>query len=124
MFEVGVVARFSASHRLKGDFGPATRQHGHDYRVELAVRGERLREDGTLCDLAMLEERLGAAVAPLNGNLDEVPELGDPNSTAEIVARHVARLVARDLGGRGLLSLIVKVWESPSAYAAHELRLA
>jgi 6-pyruvoyltetrahydropterin/6-carboxytetrahydropterin synthase len=125
VFEVGVVTEFSASHSLRGDFGPATRPHRHTYRVELGVRGERLREDGTLCDLALLEDRLKAAVSPLdNGNLDDVPDLAQPNSTAEVVARHFARLLAHDLANRGLRSLTVRVWESPSGYATHELALA
>ena len=41
MYEVYVAARFEAAHRLVGDFGPATRMHGHTYRMEVIVRGQR-----------------------------------------------------------------------------------
>ena len=50
MYEVFVAARFEAAHRLVGDFGSATRTHGHTYRMEAIVRGEYLRDDETLCD--------------------------------------------------------------------------
>ena len=49
MYEVFVAARFEAAHRLVGDFGSATRTHGHTYRMEAIVRGECLRDDETLC---------------------------------------------------------------------------
>ena len=54
MYEIYVAARFEAAHRLVGDFGPATRLHGHTYRLDVVVRGERLREDGTLYDIGAL----------------------------------------------------------------------
>ena len=38
-FEVGVVAQFTASHHLEGDFGPASLPHSHAYRVEVGVSG-------------------------------------------------------------------------------------
>ena len=50
MYEVYVATQFEAAHRLVGDFGPATRMHGHTYRLEVLVRGERLSEDGTLTE--------------------------------------------------------------------------
>ncbi|MGI8551459.1 MAG: 6-pyruvoyl trahydropterin synthase family protein, partial [Dehalococcoidia bacterium] len=50
MFEVGIVTQFEAAHRLQGEFGPATRTHGHTYRVQITVRGASLRADGTLFD--------------------------------------------------------------------------
>ena len=42
MYEVYVAARFEAAHRLVGDFGPATRTHGHTYRLEVIMRGQHL----------------------------------------------------------------------------------
>jgi 6-pyruvoyltetrahydropterin/6-carboxytetrahydropterin synthase len=42
MFEIGVSAQFEAAHRLVGDFGPATRMHGHTCRLEALVREKRL----------------------------------------------------------------------------------
>ena len=124
-FEVGVVASFEAAHRLRGDFGPATRLHGHTYRVEVAVRGATLAEDGTLLDIGVLRGAVDEVVAALHmRDLDEVAGLSGANSTAENVARHVATEVARRIGaaatGGGLTA---RVWESPQAWAACELPL-
>lgn len=130
MFEAGVVGGFEAAHRLRGDFGPATRLHGHTYRVEVAVRGERLREDGTLLDIALLRRALDEVTASLHlRDLDEVEALHGVNTTAERVAEHVARAVAaRLLVGAALhdaaLVLTARVWESPQAWASCGVELS
>lgn len=124
MYEVGVVAQFEAAHRLVGDFGPATRMHGHTYRLEVSVRGERLKPDGTLYDIARLQAAVGAVVAELHyRDLGEVPGLAGVNTTAEEVARYCWEQIAPALQGGGLQSLLVRVWESPLAYAARDDRL-
>ena len=125
MYEIYVAARFEAAHRLVGDFGPATRTHGHTYRMEVILRGQHLAGDGTLYDIG----ELGQAVEELAGSmhyrdLNEVPGLADVNTTAEAVASYCWEKLAQTLRGRGLDSLTVRIWESPEAYAAREDALA
>ena len=121
MYEVCVAAGFEAAHRLVGDFGPATRMHGHTYRLEVIVRGERLAEDGTLYDIGRLKQAVDELVASLDyQDLNEVPGLVDVNTTAEAVADHCWERLAPRLREQGLDSLVVRVWESRDAYAARE----
>jgi 6-pyruvoyltetrahydropterin/6-carboxytetrahydropterin synthase len=121
MYEVCVAARFEAAHRLVGDFGPASRMHGHTYRMEVIVRGQHLAEDGTLYDIG----ELGRAVKDLAASLDyrdlsEVPGLIHVNTTAEAVADYCWEKLAPPLRDRGLESLAVRIWESGDAYAARD----
>jgi 6-pyruvoyltetrahydropterin/6-carboxytetrahydropterin synthase len=121
MYEICVAARFEAAHRLVGDFGPATRTHGHTYRMEVIVRGQHLKDDGTLYDIG----ELGQAVEGLAGSmhfrdLNEVPGLEEVNTTAEAVASFCWERLTESLHGQGLGSLTVRIWESPDAYAARE----
>ncbi len=121
MFEVGVVAGFEAAHRLRGNFGPAARTHEHTYRVEVAVRGPELSAEGTLCDLSLLQRAVQDAVSELHErDLDNLPALRGRNTTAEVVARHLFERVTPALRGLGLETCSVRVWESPSAFAAYE----
>lgn len=118
MFEVGVVGRFEAAHQLRGDFGPATRTHGHTYRVEVSIRGDALREDGTLSDMARLREALDAVLARLDyQDLDSVPGLAGKNTTAEVVARFIHEALVPSLRGEPVDTMGVRVWESPEAFA-------
>jgi 6-pyruvoyltetrahydropterin/6-carboxytetrahydropterin synthase len=124
MYEIGVVAQFEAAHRLRGDFGPATRLHGHTYRLDVVTRGEYLRADGTLYDLAQLQTTVDAIIADLHyHDLDEVPELAERNTTAEAVADYCWERIAPSLHGHGLQSLLVRVWENPYGYAARDDQL-
>ena len=121
MYEVYVAAQFEAAHRLVGDFGPATRPHGHTYRMEVIVRGERLMDDGTLYDIGLLRPTVEELAASLHyRDLNDVPGLADVNTTAEAVARYCWDELAPPLRGQGLDSLAVRIWESPQVYAARE----
>ena len=125
MFEVGVVGRFEAAHRLRGNFGPATRTHGHTYRVEVSARGNTLAPDGTLFDITRLQSALGELTSRLHyQDLDEVADLANRNTTAETLAQYVFERIATSMAGQGLVSLVVRVWESPDAYASYTGELA
>lgn len=121
MYEILVATRFEAAHKLIGDFGPATRIHGHTYRLEAIVRGERLKEDGTLYDIGQLAPAVEELASSLHyRDLNEVPGLEGVNTTAEAVADFCWERLAPPLRGQGLASLTVRVWENPDAYAARE----
>ena len=121
MFEVYVAAGFEAAHRLLGNFGPATRVHGHTYRMEVIVRGRQLGDDGTLYDIGKLNRAVSSLASSLDyRDLNEVPGLAGVNTTAEAVADYCWERLAPPLRGRGLDSLVVRIWESRDAYAARE----
>ena len=121
MYEIYVATQFEAAHRLVGDFGPATRTHGHTYRMEVLLRGESLSEDGTLYDIGELRSAVEDLASSLHyRDLNDVPDLAGVNTTAEAVADYCWEKLAPPLRNRGLDSLTVRVWESPQVYAARE----
>lgn len=121
MYEVYVAARFEAAHRLVGDFGPASRMHGHTYRMEAILRGRRLQDDGTLYDIGELRKAVDDLATTLDyRNLNEVPGLTGVNTTAEAVANYCWERLAAPLRDLDLDSLVVRIWESPDVYAARE----
>lgn len=124
MYEIGVVAQFEAAHRLVGDFGPAARMHGHTYRLEVIVRGERLDESNALYDIGRLRGDVDALVERLNyRDLNEVEGLEQVNTTAEAMARYCWEQLASALRGSALASLAVRVWESPQVWAGRDAPL-
>jgi len=121
MYEVYVAARFEAAHRLVRDFGPASRMHGHTYRMEAILRGQRLQDDGTLYDIGELRQAVDDLATSLDyRDLNEVPGLADVNTTAEALADYCWERLAASLRDQGLDSLLVRIWESPDVYAARE----
>lgn len=120
MFEVGVVEEFEAAHSLRGNFGPATRLHGHTYKVEAVVQGDRLDSSGVLCDISLVSGRLREIVECLHyRNLDELEEFKTINSTAENVCKHIYDRLAPVLNRDQVHCLRVTVWESSSAFASY-----
>ena len=118
MYEAGVVGEFAAALSLSGDFGPATRMHGHTYRVELAIRGADLRPDGTLFDIALLDSLLTGALEPLHYQyLNDLPDFEGINPTVEVVAKHIYDLIRPELRD---FSISVRIWESPGAFAGYD----
>lgn len=121
MYEVGVIAHFEAAHRLVGDFGPATRLHGHTYRLEVTLRGERLQPNGTLYDIGRLRAAVDALATSMHyRELETVPGLAGVNTTAEAVASYCWEALAGKLAGSALASLRVAVWESEAVFAARD----
>jgi 6-pyruvoyltetrahydropterin/6-carboxytetrahydropterin synthase len=121
MYEIYVAARFEAAHRLVRDFGPASRMHGHTYRMEAILRGQRLQDDGTLYDIGELRQVVDDLATSLDyRDLNEVPGLADVNTTAEALADYCWERLAASLRDQGLDSLLVRIWESPDVYAARE----
>ena len=119
MYEVGVVDEFDAVLSLEGDFGLATRLHGHAYKVHVVIQGETLDEAGVLYDIAKLRDALREILSGLHyQNLNELEAFRDCNPTVENVSRYIYDRMALALGDEAG-GLKVTVWESPSAYSSY-----
>ncbi len=122
--QVGVIAGFNARHHLVGSFGPASLPHSHNYRVEVVAQGAQLQADGTLFDITLLQGSLSTVLGELEQrDLNDIPELADPNPSAEVVARFINTRVVPSLQGTGVEQLTVRVWESDDAFAAYTTSL-
>jgi 6-pyruvoyltetrahydropterin/6-carboxytetrahydropterin synthase len=119
MFEIQKSATFSAAHSLRDYVGPCARNHGHNYRVEIVVRGEVLDPAEMLIDFEVLDRLLAPVVARLDHrNLNEVPPFDRVNPTAEAIAawffRQLAEPVKQATQERAFLAAI-RLWETPDA---------
>ncbi|MFY9607882.1 MAG: 6-carboxytetrahydropterin synthase [Blastocatellia bacterium] len=120
MFEIGVTSEFEAAHSLSGDFGAATRLHGHTYKVEVRAEAREIDSSGTFLDIGRFQAELRSVLEPLHyRNLNEVAELAAINTTAEAVARYIFRKLARSVRTAGVEGLKVTVWESSSSFASY-----
>ena len=120
MFEIGITDEFEAAHSLSGDFGAATRLHGHTYKVEVRLEARDVDTTGTFYDIGRLRSELRSVLEALHyRNLNDVPELVETNTTAEIMARHIFKFLSAGVRGAGVESLKVTVWESSSCFASY-----
>ena len=101
---------FSASHQLTGvpDDHPCARLHGHNYMVEVEVRGDVNPHTGFVVDFQIIDN----AIKPLIEKLDHY-HLNDiiENPTAENIAQWIMD------NHRPHFAFSVKVWETPKCWA-------
>lgn len=120
MYELHVDAGFSAAHAIT-IAGCAEPMHGHDWRVQATVRGDRLDKDGLLCDFHLVQNHLLTVVDALhNTTLNTNSPFDDLNPTAEHVALHLARSLSVLLDGElppGVELASVQVTEAPGCSA-------
>ena len=58
MYEIKTEAYFSAAHHLLNYDGECEHQHGHNWKVEVYVRGESLDQSNILIDFKVLKRHL------------------------------------------------------------------
>jgi 6-pyruvoyltetrahydropterin/6-carboxytetrahydropterin synthase len=120
MYEIGITDEFEAAHALSGDFGPATRLHGHTYRVEVRVTARDVDATGAIYDIGKLRAGLRAVLEEMHyRNLNDLAELAGINTTAEMVARYIFKRIEPPLRAASLAGLKVTVWESPAVFASY-----
>jgi 6-pyruvoyltetrahydropterin/6-carboxytetrahydropterin synthase len=123
MYSARVEADFAAAHFLSHYHGKCENLHGHNYRVVLWVRGEKLDAGGMLADFGLLKKCLKALIAPLDhSNLNDLPIFnGDPS--AERIASYIFGQVEKTLGDFSIDPLLlwaIDVYETPLNMARYE----
>jgi 6-pyruvoyltetrahydropterin/6-carboxytetrahydropterin synthase len=94
MFEIFTHNHFSSGHHLRNYPGNCERPHGHNWKVEVTVRAERLDELGMGLDFRTLKQAVNAVLEDLDHrDLNEHPAFQDRNPSSENIAAHIfARL--------------------------------
>jgi 6-pyruvoyltetrahydropterin/6-carboxytetrahydropterin synthase len=90
MFEVSVEHTFAAGHALRNYRGKCENVHGHNYKVRVLVRGEKLDHAGMLVDFTELKKVLRAVTEPMDHVfLNDMPPFNELNPTAENMAWYI-----------------------------------
>ena len=98
MYRITVTHTFSAAHALTIQ-GATEPIHGHDWTVIAALEGDKLDDDGLLCDFHTVEETLAGILDPFsNNNFNAIPPFDTRNPTAELIARYIHDELAERLG--------------------------
>jgi 6-pyruvoyltetrahydropterin/6-carboxytetrahydropterin synthase len=117
---------FSAGHRYWVDawpaeenervFGRLTVPHGHNYTLEVTVRGEIDERTGMVVDLGELKRMVGETVVERfdHADLNADPLFRGRVPTTENLAVAIWELLAAKLGPDRLWR--VRVWEDPTLY--------
>ena len=89
--------------------------HGHNFRVQVTIEGERLDDTGMLVDFIDVKKSMRDVIARLDHQfLNEIPPFDVKNPSAENIAEYFYDAMTQDLAANPVPVRIreVKVWET------------
>ena len=115
MYELMVEDTFDAAHALRGYKGPCENLHGHTWKVQLFLKGDKLNKIGLLADFKEIKKELKQVLAKFDhNNLNDLSEFKKTNPSCENLARIIFERAAKKI--KGLAK--VTVWESATSCAS------
>ena len=121
MFEVTVQQTFAAGHSLRNYKGKCENVHGHNYKVDVTFRGEKLDATGLLVDFVEVKRLMKQVVEYLDHRyINELKPFDEINPSAENMAKFFYDEIAAGLKeGDGAKIGEVKVWETDITAAVY-----
>jgi len=122
MFEVCVEQTFAAAHALRNYKGSCENVHGHNFRVQVTIVGDRLDEAGMLVDFLDVKSLMQQVISRLDHrHLNEVAPFDVVNPSAENIAEHFYMEMSGGLAATPVPVQIreVKVWETDIQSASY-----
>jgi 6-pyruvoyltetrahydropterin/6-carboxytetrahydropterin synthase len=118
MYELKVITRFAAAHRLTMVGAKCENLHGHNWKIEVVLTGDRLNDAGVLMDFGEIKAHLREIMARLDHQfLNELPIFEGRQPSSERIAAFVAEQLDRAIGGPAVRVSRVSAWESDDACA-------
>lgn len=116
MYEIKTQAVFSAAHHLLNYDGACEHQHGHNWMVEVFVKGDTLDKSNILIDYKVLKRELNAVLELLDHkDINELPEFKNESPSSEMIAA----FIYSKLKERIVQLSKVSVWETQSSCASY-----
>jgi 6-pyruvoyltetrahydropterin/6-carboxytetrahydropterin synthase len=120
MYELKVVTRFAAAHNLRNFRGKCESLHGHNWKVEVVIRGKDLDETGVVLDFAEIKAATKEVLSELDHRyLNEVPFFTTHNPSSENIARYLFERLSERLNDPRVMVTKVSAWESEDACATY-----
>jgi 6-pyruvoyltetrahydropterin/6-carboxytetrahydropterin synthase len=119
--EVTIEMEFSSAHALRGYRGKCENTHGHNYKVEVHVVGDRLNDIGLLVDFRDLKDATRRVVDYLDHkNINDLPPFDvELNPSAENLAMFFFHEVSQAINGDRVRVHKVRVWETSTCSATY-----
>jgi 6-pyruvoyltetrahydropterin/6-carboxytetrahydropterin synthase len=118
IYELKIISDFAAAHNLRNFRGKCENLHGHNWTVEVVVRGHGLDDNGILIDFAEVKQYTRELLSQLDHNyLNDLPFFRDRNPSSENIARFLFEQLTEKLNAEGRWLYSVSAWESSDACA-------
>ena len=107
---------FDAAHALRGYEGACENLHGHTWKVQIFLRGNKLNKIGLLEDFKNIKAKLALALKAYDHKLiNDTPPFDKKNPTSENLAAAIYQSLKRSYKNISK----VTVWESATTNASY-----
>ena len=121
MYELKVETDFAAAHQLSMVGEKCENLHGHNWKIEVTVAGEKLDNGGVLMDFGIIKKNVHTIMETLDHKfLNELELFGDTTPpSSENIAKYIAVSLREKLDSPDLRVTRVSAWESKNACATY-----
>ena len=120
MYELKVVTKFAAAHQLTMVGEKCENMHGHNWKIEVCVRGEKTDDAGVLMDFGVIKKRVREIMALLDHKyLNELDYFQQSQPSSENIAYFVATQLQKRIDNQKAAVSKVTAWESDDASATY-----
>ena len=120
MYELKVVTKFAAAHRLTMVGEKCENMHGHNWKIEVYVRGEKTDKAGVLMDFGIIKKHVREIMALLDHKyLNELDYFQQSQPSSENIAYFVATQLQKRIDNQQAAVSKVTAWESDDASATY-----
>lgn len=120
MFELKVLNHFSAAHQLKLVAAKCENLHGHNWKIEVCVKGETLNTAGVIMDFGQIKKYVSEIMTSLDHKfLNELEWFKEINPSSETIAMKIAYELQKKIDDPSVKVSSVTAWESDDACATY-----
>lgn len=120
MFELKIVTDFAAAHQLALEGRKCENLHGHNWKIEVYIQGEKLDESGVLMDFGIIKKQLAEIMDTIDHQfLNELPIFKQTPPSSENIACYIANALQESIGDPSINVARVSAWESEDACATY-----
>lgn len=112
-FVLKTLLDFASAHSLRGYPGDCANLHGHNWKIEVEVIGEKLNDIGMVIDFKMIKKEAKAVIKELDHTfLNDHPHFKTTNPTAENIAQYLYTQIQSRIESDHVRMHRITVWEN------------
>jgi 6-pyruvoyltetrahydropterin/6-carboxytetrahydropterin synthase len=120
MYELKIVTKFAAAHQLTMVGSKCENLHGHNWKVEVYVTGEKTNAAGVLMDFGIIKKHVREIMSMLDHKyLNELDYFQQGQPSSENIAYFVATELKKRIDNQAASVSKVTAWESDDAGATY-----
>ena len=120
MYEIKIIRRFAAAHKLRGYRGQCEKVHGHTFKVEIKVQSRKLDHLGLVMDFHDFKALADDVITCLDHELlNELAPFQKTNPSSENLAHYIYDELKNPVRKKGAKLTEVTVWESEDSAASY-----